>query len=66
MARFNPSKPSFVAGELSPTLEGREDIQQYVQGFRQALNGVVLPQGGYTKRPGSVFVGEVRQIQEPE
>lgn len=60
MARFNPIKNSFVSGELSPRLEGRDDLDQYFQGMRQALNGIVLPHGGFMHRSGTRFVKEIK------
>ena len=59
MARFNPIKNSFVAGELSPRLEGRDDLEQYHQGLRQSENGIILPHGGWRRRPGTHYVAEV-------
>lgn len=60
VGRFNPIKNSFVAGELSPRLEGRDDLGQYFQGMRQAENGIVLPHGGFMRRPGFRHVAEVK------
>lgn len=60
MARYGPIKNSFVAGELSPRLEGRDDLDQYFQGMRQAVNGIVLPHGGFMRRSGTHFVEEVK------
>jgi len=60
MPRFNPAKNSFVAGELSPRLEGRDDLDQYFQGMRQAENGIILPHGGFMRRPGTRHVAEVK------
>ncbi|NIR36921.1 MAG: hypothetical protein GWN71_15060, partial [Gammaproteobacteria bacterium] len=60
MARFNPIQNSFVAGEISPRLEGRDNLEQYFQAMRQALNGVVLPHGGFMRRSGSRFVARVK------
>lgn len=64
MGRFNPAKNSFVAGELSPRLEGRDDLDQYYQGLRQALNGIVLPHGGFMRRSGTVFGGPVKDVSK--
>lgn len=64
MGRFNPAKTSFVAGELSPRLEGRDDLDQYSQGMRQALNGVVLPHGGFMRRSATRHVAEVRDSDQ--
>lgn len=60
MARYSPIKNSFVAGELSPRLEGRDDLDQYFQGMRRAINGITLPHGGFMRRAGSRFVGETK------
>lgn len=64
MARYGPIKNSFVAGELSPRLEGRDDLDQYFQGMRQAVNGIVLPHGGFMRRSGTRFVAEVKDSSE--
>lgn len=64
MARFNPIKNSFVAGELSPRLEGRDDLEHYHNGLRQSVNGIIWPHGGWTRRPGTAFVTEVPDSSE--
>lgn len=58
-SRYNPIQNAFTAGELSPLLEGRDDLQQYHQGLRQAENALVMQNGGLTRRPGTRFVCEV-------
>lgn len=60
MARYNPIKNSFVAGLLSRRMEGRDDLDQYAQGMRQAQNGIVTPHGGFMRRGGSRFVAETK------
>ena len=60
VGRFNPIKNSFVAGELSPRMEGRDDLGQYFQAMRQAENGIVLPHGGFMRRSGFRHVAEVK------
>jgi len=60
MARFAPVQTNFTAGLLSRRLRGRDDIEAYGQGMRQALNGLILPHGGFMRRPGTVFVNEVK------
>ena len=60
MARFDPAKTGFVAGELSPILEARDDIDAYAQGMRLAQNGIILPHGGFKRRPGTRYVAEVK------
>ena len=64
MSVFKPIKNSFVAGELSPRMEGRDDLEQYHQGMRQALNGIVLPHGGFLRRSGTRFVAETETMSE--
>ena len=64
MAAYKPIKNSFVAGELSPRMEGRDDLEQYHQGMRQALNGIVLPHGGFMQRSGTQFVAETETMTE--
>lgn len=56
MPRLNPIRTSFVAGEISPRLEGRAQLEQLSQALRQSRNGVVLPHGGYQRRSGTRFV----------
>jgi len=57
---------SFNAGELSPYLDGRSDIQKYYSGCRTLDNFLILSYGGATKRPGTKYIattsGEVRLV----
>lgn len=50
----------FSKGELSPRLKGRIDFKGYFQGCEAVFNMVVLPQGGLTRRPGTVFSNTVK------
>ncbi len=47
---------NFGAGELSPRLVGRVDIDKYFDGCELLRNFVVIPQGGVTRRPGTMWV----------
>lgn len=47
----------FSAGELSPKLKGRTDYERYFSGLDTELNMVSLPQGGATRRPGTLLAG---------
>lgn len=47
---------NFTAGELSPRLKGRIDLAKYYNGADTLLNMVVMPQGGATRRPGTMYV----------
>ena len=60
MARSAPSFSSFTAGEISPRLEGRTDLAKYSQGLSDLTNMVVMPHGGVTRRPGTEFIGQVK------
>ena len=51
-------KTSFAAGELSPLLHARVDLAQYANGAACLNNFIILPQGGLSKRPGTVPLGE--------
>lgn len=44
---------NFAAGELSPTLNGRVDLQQYYSGVSHLENFDVIPTGGIERRKGS-------------
>ena len=51
---------AFSAGEFSPRLLGRHDLQQYQDALKTMKNMVPLVHGGATARRGTRFVGEVR------
>ena len=53
-------QPSFSKGEISPELHGRVDVSAYSIGLATAKNAVVHTYGGISKRPGSKFIGPVR------
>jgi hypothetical protein len=48
---------NFAAGELSKTLFGRADLQQYYYGASKLVNWDIIPTGGIKKRNGSKFIG---------
>jgi hypothetical protein len=48
---------SFSAGELSPWLDSRVDLEKYGSGCRTLENFIVTPQGGLMKRPGMELLG---------
>ncbi len=57
MARVSSIVTNFRAGELSPRLEGRIDLQKYNEAAQTLQNMLVFPQGGTTRRPGTKFAG---------
>ena len=56
MPRLTPYQADFSAGELSPKLWGRIDLDQYYSGASELLNFTVLPYGPITRRSGTRFV----------
>lgn len=59
MPRFSPIQNSFNAGEFSPRLFGRTDIDLYARAAAFIKNFQVTPQGPLVRRSGSRFVSEV-------
>lgn len=51
---------NLTAGEISPLLMGRTDLQRYANGARKLRNFVVRPQGGATRRRGTVYVATTK------
>jgi len=60
MARANLLRPSLNAGEFSPRMAARVDMQQYPFAAETLENFILLPQGGFMRRPGTRFVAEVK------
>jgi len=60
MARSAPSLSTFTAGEISPRLEGRVSLEKYRAGLSDLTNMVVQPHGGVTRRPGTEYLGAVK------
>ena len=50
-------QPSFAAGELSPALYGRVDLQKYSVGLSKCRNAYVQQYGGVSNRPGTLYIG---------
>jgi hypothetical protein len=51
---------NFSGGELSPRLYGRPDLAKYADSVKQARDVVMLQHGGATGRPGTDYLGEVK------
>lgn len=64
MPRTRPIRTAFNAGEWSPRLKGRVDLQRYQSACETLENFYVLPQGGVTRRPGTRYVGNTKQDGE--
>jgi hypothetical protein len=60
MARSAPALSAFTAGEISPRLEGQITLEKYKQGLSDLTNMMVMPHGGVQRRPGTEFLGEIK------
>jgi hypothetical protein len=60
MARVAVQLTNFTGGELSPRLDGRNDLAKYSSGCKTLQNMVVYPHGSAARRPGTTFVSEVK------
>jgi len=60
MARVAAQLSNFTAGELSPRLDGRNDLAKYSAGCATVENMVIYPHGAAARRPGTTFVAEVK------
>lgn len=48
-------KNSFSSGELTPTMEGRNDLPIYQHGVKKLINFMILPSGGISRRYGTQY-----------
>ncbi len=58
-------QPSFGGGEYDPGLWGRQDLGRYGISGRLVKNWIVRPTGGLERRPGTRFIGEVKDSTRP-
>jgi hypothetical protein len=65
MPKASPIITAFNAGELSPLLKGRVDLEKYYQGCEILENMTVYPHGGAVRRPGTYFCAEVKSSALP-
>ncbi len=56
---------TFAAGEVSPVLRMRSDLQRQGTALWFAENVVVLPEGGVTRRPGTQFLTALKDVAQP-
>ena len=54
MPRQNVIQSNFTSGEVSPKISGRVDTKVYANGCKTVENMLVLPQGGVTRRGGTI------------
>lgn len=55
---------SFNAGELSPYLYAREDVDKYQAGCQELENFVPLPYGGVSRRPSIEYISNTKDNKE--
>ena len=60
MARVAVQLTNFTGGELSPRLDGRNDLQKYSTGCKTLENMIIYPHGSAARRSGTQFVAEVK------
>lgn len=56
MSKVKSFQNNFTTGEISPQVQARVDLGKYEGACRKILNGIVMAQGGVTKRPGTRYV----------
>lgn len=57
---FHHIQPSFVGGEVSPSLQARVDSEGYRSWLKNACNFYIHPQGGASNRPGTAYMGTAK------
>jgi hypothetical protein len=60
MARVAVQLTNFTGGELSPRLDGRNDLAKYSTGSKKLENFIIYPHGSAARRSGTEFVAEVK------
>ena len=60
MGRVAVELTNFTGGELSPRLDGRNDLAKYNSGCKTLENMIVYPHGSASRRSGTQFVSEVK------
>ena len=58
-------QPSFAAGEISPYVANRVDLDKYKSALLTAQNLVIRPFGGCYRRQGSEFIGKAKYDDKP-
>lgn len=60
MARANPFLSAFNAGEFSPRMVARVNFEAYDNAASLMENVILMPQGGFQRRPGSRYIAPVK------
>lgn len=56
MPKLRAIQHRFTAGEIDPKMLGRSDLEQYYSAAEKMENVFVIPQGGFTRRPGLQYL----------
>lgn len=65
LPRTRKAYVAFNAGEMSPKLDARIDIEKYGKGCRQMQNMIPMPHGGVTRRKGFEFIAQAKFSNRP-
>jgi hypothetical protein len=60
MSLANAIQTNFTAGEVSPFMYGRIDVNKYFNGAKKLRNMIVKPQGGTVRRSGTRYVNATK------
>ena len=60
MAQVRHNQTNFTAGEVSPLIFARVDIDRYANGAKEIYNYLVQPFGGATRRQGTYYVAAAK------
>lgn len=55
-------KRSLTAGEITPLVYGRTDLDIYKKGCKEAVNVYIKPQGPLVRRPGTQFIADMTAL----
>lgn len=65
MSKITTLQSNFTAGEFSPKLYGRVDIDRYANAVKLARNGYAFVHGGWRWRMGTRYVAEIKNSSAP-
>ena len=60
MPKIQTISTNFTAGEFSPRLRGRVDVDKYNASAQLLSDVVVMREGGVTARPSLDYMGEIK------
>lgn len=65
MPRTRYAQFTFTAGEIDPQVASRVDFEKYYKGAGEVLNALPTVHGVVARRPGTHFLGEVKNSADP-